>query len=729
MDNFALLVKTELLKQGLTQRYIAKQLKLSDAAISMYIEGKSKSERFNNWVENNLGICLKSHKGFTLMEMMISMVVISILMAASMPMISQFSTFKTGVDKNVMKCITASSSTGWYDTDGAGATALPTTEPCRAAVVDTQYNRGRALSTTEWYAKNGNSSQEGMAKKILRTACDQGGEKACDYFINRCRADGSGSAPYCDDTAGFLDVTYYLHQNKNTNTNNGATYIYNQLETLLPKMIPNFVNEVFYACTNTQTPNNNQNLGTNLACELAQPKVYIKACNNGNTAACTTAYNNNYNRSCKQIKTAWTNAPTGNYRLTYNSSGDYETVSCNMTSIASTTITGCNGATANLLGNAPNDDCTYAYSQGFNQTCPVIYANWSAAPTGTYNLTTNGAPPTALVSQACTYTPPNHAACMASGVKTVCDDGTVYAGDIAGRHIFTTLTAETGSFTWNSGTAQIIAGTTNTMNGQTNYSTLIGLNNSESPYAAARACKSLNDGPSNYGHTDWYLPAINELVFLCTNRVAVGNFPNVDYSGYWSSTEVDAARSSSLYSTTAASTYSMFKTNSTYVRCIRDEVAPDATCPTIGNTCADGTKYVGYFDSRYLFTTISNETGSYKWTNGFVPGAVVTGATDTTDGRINSNILIAASDSGAPYKAAQACMTLNANITRNKGYTDWYLPSLNEVNLLVGNSLQNQPGDQWSSTEKNINEAYSANYTYNTMLKYGSHPVRCIRSE
>src|SRR3989339_399132 len=104
------------------------------------------------------------------MEMMISMVVIAILMAASMPMISQFSTFKTGVDKNVMKCITASTSTGWYDTDGAGATILPTTEPCKGAVLDTQYNRGRALNTAIWHAKNGTSSQSGMAKKILRTA-------------------------------------------------------------------------------------------------------------------------------------------------------------------------------------------------------------------------------------------------------------------------------------------------------------------------------------------------------------------------------------------------------------------------------------------------------------------------------------------------------------------------------------------------------------------------------
>jgi len=56
MDDFALLIKTELLKRGLTQRDIAKRLKLSDSAISMYIDGRSKSKRFNRWIRRNLNI-------------------------------------------------------------------------------------------------------------------------------------------------------------------------------------------------------------------------------------------------------------------------------------------------------------------------------------------------------------------------------------------------------------------------------------------------------------------------------------------------------------------------------------------------------------------------------------------------------------------------------------------------------------------------------------------------
>ena len=686
-----------------------------------------------------MSLKFKHHQAFTLMEMMISMVVIAILMAASMPMISQFSTFKTGVDKNVMKCITNNSSSSWF-TDATGVATVPATEPCRAAVVDTQYNRGRAYNTAAWYAgTHGTSAQQLMAKKILRTACDQGGEKACDYFINYCQTNGSGSAPYCDDTANFLDVTYYLHQNKNTNTNNGATYIYNQLETLLPKMLPNFVNEVFYACVNNQTPNDNQNLSVNLACELAKPRIYIQACNAGNTGACVIAYNNNYNRSCKQVKTAWSNAPTGNYSLTYNSSGDYETVNCNMSSMASASITGCNAATANLLGNAPYDDCTYAHGQGYNQTCPVIFANWSTAPTGTYNLTTNGAPPTALVSDTCTYSPPNHAACMASGIGTICSDGTVYAGDSGGRHLFITQTNEPGTYTWSNGVNGLSTGATNSNNGLSNYNTLIGLSNVESPYMAANACKSLNNGPNNYGHTDWYLPARNELNLLYDNRASIGNFLTVEYYGmYYSSTEYNSSSVCMNYFFNGSACYTYESKHNAYkVRCIRSANIADVSCPNIGNTCADNTKYAGYIDSRYIFTTSADELGTYSWNKGIKVGFVNTGATDLDYGMNNQNKLIAATDSGAPYKAANACKLLNEDIARNKGYTDWYLPAVNEANVIyigkaAGLLLNFIADNYWTSTDQSDVYAKYKRFSDGNQSgngKFYASYVRCIRSE
>jgi hypothetical protein len=52
------------------------------------------------------------------------------------------------------------------------------------------------------------------------------------------------------------------------------------------------------------------------------------------------------------------------------------------------------------------------------------------------------------------------------------------------------------------------------------------------PYYAAQDCDTLNEN----GHTDWYLPARNELNVLYTGKTAIGNF-DVSGSSYWSSTE------------------------------------------------------------------------------------------------------------------------------------------------------------------------------------------------
>jgi len=52
------------------------------------------------------------------------------------------------------------------------------------------------------------------------------------------------------------------------------------------------------------------------------------------------------------------------------------------------------------------------------------------------------------------------------------------------------------------------------------------------PSGAAKACGDLTAS----GYNDWYLPAINELNCLYTNRSAIGGFTD---DNYWSSTEVD----------------------------------------------------------------------------------------------------------------------------------------------------------------------------------------------
>lgn len=56
MNKRTILIKTELMKNGYSQKDIAKDLGISESAISLMIQGKSVSKRFNEWVKNKLGI-------------------------------------------------------------------------------------------------------------------------------------------------------------------------------------------------------------------------------------------------------------------------------------------------------------------------------------------------------------------------------------------------------------------------------------------------------------------------------------------------------------------------------------------------------------------------------------------------------------------------------------------------------------------------------------------------
>ena len=655
------------------------------------------------------------------MEIIISMAVIGILMAVSAPLITQFSTLKTGINKNVMKCIINDDSSGWYDTDGAGATILPTTDPCRTAVIDVQHDKNKSLNAAIRIAKNGTSSQKIMIKRIFRAACDQGGTGACDYFINECRINGLTVSPFCDDTTDYTDLTYYLHLNRNIYSNRGAAYISSQLTKLLPKMSQNLLSQVLDA--KTTAPNANDNIAT----DLAQPSAYIQGCNAGIQDACDYAYNNNYNKSCYQIISNWELAPTKTYNLTYDDAGTIrtESVSCDTTSLPSAAITGCNAITANLLTNAPYDDCTYAYNNNYNRSCSRIPANWSSAPTATYNLTQNGAPPAALVSTQC---PPP---CVVSGVGSVCVGNSVYAGTLNGYYYYAPPVDQSNGIAWAVGPTAPFTGTTSTTDGQTNTATLLGLTDIDAPYKAAGACKTLNDA-STYGYNDWYLPASAEIVPLYTNRVAIGNFNNAGY--YWTSRE-HSTNQNLAYGYTFVSNYAFEtqKWNSYYVRCVRKKLALDGTCPTPGNTCADGTKYAGPYSTYYLFVTPMDQ-GSYTWSNGLAAAWLWTYASDYDNGLANSTKILALADTNAPYNAVLACKTLND--TSEYSHNDWYLPARTELSLINTNKyliggLTTSGGYYWSSTENTNLNAYvrimgSGEGGY---MKINGYRVRCVRKD
>ncbi len=108
------------------------------------------------------------------------------------------------------------------------------------------------------------------------------------------------------------------------------------------------------------------------------------------------------------------------------------------------------------------------------------------------------------------------------------------SGDATNPDCWSTATS---SLAWG---PDVITNIQDETNGAANTSALIlrETNNSES-YPAARYCYDLNEG----GHTDWYLPAINQLnagleeykIQYNLNNTTWGGF--ADLTGYWSSTE------------------------------------------------------------------------------------------------------------------------------------------------------------------------------------------------
>jgi hypothetical protein len=162
-------------------------------------------------------------------------------------------------------------------------------------------------------------------------------------------------------------------------------------------------------------------------------------------------------------------------------------------------------------------------------------------------------------------------------------------------------------------------------------------------------------------------------------------------------------------------------------------VDPCAGTPSAGTECTGGAKYVGTFDpldgggvKKYMTTPA--DAGLKQWAPVFENNLT---ATSTTDGSANT---VALEARGATYAAGYYCGTLSAN-----GYSDWFLPSRNELALLYANKVAIGGFDvsggwpasyYWSSTERDTNSAYDRIFSNNTLyndVKSGALSVRCVR--
>ena len=127
--------------------------------------------------------------------------------------------------------------------------------------------------------------------------------------------------------------------------------------------------------------------------------------------------------------------------------------------------------------------------------------------------------------------PAGPAGCPTMG--DLCSDGSYYIGQLGGNDIYATAAASETSQSWNNGTTNwTVTGFTSTTDGLSNTAGLTALADAGAPYNAAAHC----DGLAAHGHSDWYLPAQDELNLFWNGGAPVAGVLT-DGSWYWSSTE------------------------------------------------------------------------------------------------------------------------------------------------------------------------------------------------
>lgn len=155
---------------------------------------------------------------------------------------------------------------------------------------------------------------------------------------------------------------------------------------------------------------------------------------------------------------------------------------------------------------------------------------------------------------------------------------------------------------------------------------------------------------------------------------------------------------------------------------------PPTDCPLVGNTCADGSKFAGlvlYGASCEKLYTADTDQGAMRWAGENFD----TGANLWDDGAENQQWIVD-NRTIATYNAFDSCESLVRH-----GHSDWYVPALNELDILMRNSVAitgfNTTTGYWSATQQSTNDAWSGSASdFNTAITAKSTAtvrVRCVR--
>jgi hypothetical protein len=220
----------------------------------------------------------------------------------------------------------------------------------------------------------------------------------------------------------------------------------------------------------------------------------------------------------------------------------------------------------------------------------------------------------------------------------------------------------------------------------------------------------INDGGTSYRLTSWNIKADGSGAYYMEGSTFIMGASNVILYAQWAPYALRDIGPAGGYIFYDKGNY--YKTDSTIGKAAPD---PVPITPT-------------YSDWRYLEAAPSDQSTSAPWG---CQGTLISGADGTAVGTGEQNTIDIETGCTTPDTAADICANLSLG-----GYTDWFLPSKGELNLMYENLKVSGVGGfaddaYWSSSELNAYDAwyqyFNDGYQY-SYLKNKTYRVRAFRA-